>query len=289
MNIQTKITIISALLIFGILISAHLISSLPLNVDQKRLYPGEKTKISIDIENTLDDDIEDVSLVLDLSNTQFTSISGSETNIDNIDSDDKESLDFDIKASQSIKPGDYNIPYTLTYTIDDNNLTKKTEKGAFGITVGAKTELTYTIETETNVIGQKGKLSLKIVNKGLGDIRFVSVKLNPQGYNLLGSDTIYIGTVSSDDFETATYDVVFNSQSPKLIATITYRDFDNNKISEDVNLPIKVYTKDEALKLGIIKSNSSIYYLIVFFILVIAYITYRIIRKRRRNNKRKEA
>ena len=289
MNIQTKITIISALLIFGILISAHLISSLPLNVDQQRLYPGEKTKISIDIENTLDDDIEDVSLVLYLSNTQFTSISGSETDIDNIDSDDKESLDFDIKASQSIKPGDYNIPYTLTYTIDDNNLTKKTEKGAFGITVGAKTELTYTIETETNVIGQKGKLSLKIVNKGLGDIRFVSVKLNPQGYNLLGSDTIYIGTVSSDDFETATYDVVFNSQSPKLIATITYRDFDNNKISEDVNLPIKVYTKDEALKLGIIKSNSSIYYLIVFFIIVIAYITYRIIRKRRRNNKRKEA
>lgn len=167
MNIQTKITIISALLIFGILISAHLISSLQLNVDQQRLYPGEKTKISIDIENTLDDDIEDVSLVLDLSNTQFTSISGSETDIDNIDSDDKESLDFDIKASQSIKPGDYNIPYTLTYTIDDNNLTKKTEKGAFGITVGAKTELTYTIETETNVIGQKGKLSLKIVNKGL--------------------------------------------------------------------------------------------------------------------------
>jgi len=289
MNPQTKVIIALALFIFGILASLNSISALSLTVDQQKLYPGESATISVDIENTLNDDIEDVSLALDLSNTLFTSIGGSEATQDNINSDDSETFDFDIKASQNIKPGDYNIPYTLTYTIDDGNSTKKNEKGTFGLTVGAKTELTYTVETEKNVVGQKGKLSLKIVNKGLGDIRFVSVKIVPQGFDLLASDASYIGTVSSDDFETATYDVIFNSKNAKLVAEVTYRDFENKQISENINLPVKVYTKDEALKLGIISPNNSLYYVITVVVLVIVFFVYRNVRKRRKNNKRKEA
>ena len=78
------------------------------------------------------------------------------------------------------------------------------KKGSFGVEVSAKTELSYSVESEMNVIGEQGRIALKIINSGLGDIRFVNVKLGTaSGYDLLSPSQVYVGTVNSDDFETA--------------------------------------------------------------------------------------
>ena len=108
-------------------------------------------------------------------------------------------------------------------------------------------------------MGRQSKINLKIVNKGLADARFVSVNLNPSGFTLLSEKEVYIGTVDSDDFETATFEVIFTSEKPKLTATVEYTDFDNSKKLDEVNLPTKVYTQEKAIELGIIQRNNCYY------------------------------
>ena len=110
MKPQTKITITLGVLAVYILSMISLASAIVLDsVNQESLYPGQTANIQIDIKNNLNDDIEDVSVSLDLSETLFTTSGSSEDSQDDIAEDDKETFSFDIKAPSNIKPGDYGV------------------------------------------------------------------------------------------------------------------------------------------------------------------------------------
>ena len=104
----------------------------------------------------------------------------------------------------------------------------------------------------------------------------------PQGFTLLSDDQEYIGSVNSDDFETSTYDVIFNSKNADLVAIVEYKDFDNKLIIKNVNLPLKVYSTEEAKNLGITKPNYTIYYVFAVVLIIVVWLIVRAVRKRRR-------
>ena len=113
----------------------------------------------------------------------------------------------------------------------------------------------------------------------------MSVQIFPQGFELLSKEKIFVGTINADDSDTATFDVIYKTTNPILSAKVEYKDFDNKDQTETVNLSFKVYTKEEALELGILKKPNYIIYLVIG-ILVIAYIIYRILKKRKRKKGR---
>ena len=94
-----------------------------------------------------------------------------------------------------------------------------------------------------------------------------------------------MGSIDSDDSDTASFDIVYKTTRPTLSAKVTYKDFDNEDQTETVNLSFKVYTKDQAIELGLVKKPSYITPLIIG-ILVIVYIIRRILKKRKRQNRR---
>jgi hypothetical protein len=248
------------------------------SVKADNFQPGEQQEITLDIKNTINEDAEDVSLTLDLANLPF-SLVDSDDNPDEISDDDSEDFDFTLKASGSAKAGDYQIPYTLSY---NNNQTKK---GTFTLTVEAEPELVYSVSTDTPVVGSKAKLTLNIINKGLGDAKFVSLTLIPEGYTLLSDENVYIGTIDSDDTQKENFEVIFTKQNPTLTAKVEYKDFDNNLITKTINLPVTVYSQEQALKLGIIKANNTGVYILVLAVGIIGWIIIRKIRKKKRLNK----
>jgi len=254
------------------------------SIDSTKLYPGQTASIGIEVKNTFDEDIEDVSFVLNLDNTLFTTSGSSEDSEDKIKDDDSETFNFVLKAPNDIKPGDYNIPYTITYVIEgESELIVKS--GSFGITVSAKTELDFSVETKDNIIGKQGKISLKIINLGLGEIKFIAIEIEPQGYELISSDKIYVGTIDSDEDDYASFDVIFKDRTPILNAVVTYKDFENKDQIENVNLPIKVYTMEEALELGLIQKSNAGIYIGIIVVLVIAWFVYRSLKKRKKKKK----
>ncbi len=281
MNKQINLTTLS-IFMFLLIINLSPASALIIDsVSMDKLYPGQSTSLSVEIKNTLNEDVSDVSLALNLEETKFTTIGSSEDSEDTIDEDDKETFSFTIKAASDIKPGDYNIPYTLTYT--DLNDEKKTRMGSIGITVSAKTEINYAIETKNNVVGEQGKVSIKIINSGLGEIRFVNVEItSADGFEILSSNEDYIGNVNSDDFELATFDVFYKKTGASITALVKYKDFDNKEQKETLTLPVNVYSKEKALELGLIKKSNYITY-IVIAVIIIGWIIYRRIKKRGKN------
>lgn len=281
MNKRIKIAFSIIVLILLTLSTLSLASAMTVSsVDANNFSPGKEQEISIDVKNNLDD-AEDVSLSLNLEDLPFTIIEYDDETKD-IDSDDRENFDFTIKASNSAKAGDYSIPYTLEYKLEDDTETKN---GTFILTIESNAELSYSINAEKPIIGSQGKIKFSIINKGLGDANFVSVKIIPEGYTLLSADNDYVGTIGSDDFETISLDVIFKEKNPVLNAEIEYKDFNNQKVTKSVSLPIKVYSNEEALELGIIKKDNTPMYvglgIVGFGIIFIV----RRIRKKKRQNK----
>ncbi len=266
-------------------LSLNFLSAISVNAEYISLYPGEEGRISMELKNNNNFDAEFVSLSLNLEKIPFITVGSSEKSIDELDEEDKEKIVFNIKPSTSITPGDYEIPYVLKYTNSDTNVIF-TKTGSFGIKINAKTELDFSVVPNNNILNQKGKITLKIINKGLGEVKFVSVQIFPQGYELFSSDTVYVGNIASDDSDSVSFDVFFKTLSPLIYAKINYKDLDNKDQIKTINIPVNVYTQEKAIELGLIKKSNNVFYLgIVLFLLVLWFI-YRKIKKRNKKNGR---
>jgi len=282
---KQPILLISLALIFSVSLSC--VSALNVDSGYITIFSGEEGSVTLEVENTLNEDLDDVSVKLNLENLPFTSVGSSEKTED-IDYDEDEKFTFRLRASTEIIPGDYNIPYVISYEYEGDD---KEESGTFGLRVSSETELDFSVESkgdniETPIVGSKGQISFKIINQGLGEIKFVSVQIFPSGYELTSSDKVYIGNVDSDDSDFATFDVIFKNKAPTLSAKVTYKDFDNEDQTETISFPVNVYTREQALELGLIqKSNTKLYTGIVIGVLVIWFV-WRKIKKRRKNKKR---
>ncbi len=269
--------------------SLSFVSPIVVDSDFTTLYPGEEGKITLEIENNENFDIEDVSIRLILEEVPFTSVGSSEKDADDIREDKDEDVSFTLRPSTDIVPGDYNIPYEVTFYDEDDDETPLKKTGSFGIRVSARTDIDFSVYTSDNaIVGKNGEITFEIVNKGLGEIKSVLVEVFPQGYDLLSKEKIFIGSVDPDDTEIATFDVIFNSPTPVLKVDVNYKDFDNNEHSELVSLPFKVYTTEEATQLGLIGQGGVGTYIIIVIILIIVWIIYRQIKKRRRRNNKKK-
>ena len=285
MSLKTILTTIWLFIFLVFIFSISFASAITINdVSQGELFPGEASIINIELKNNLDEDVEDVSFILIFENRPFISLGSSEKSYDEFDKRDKKSFEISIKASQDIVPGDYNIPYTIKYF--DKSGKEFQKNGTIGIVVGARTEIDFNVEMEKNIVGESGTITLKIINKGLGDVKFVNIKIIPNGFSVLGSESDYIGNIDSDDFETATFNVKFDGENARLVAVVNYKDFNNVEQTENINQELTVYTREEALKLGIIKRDKTLIYIISVAIVVILWLIYRTLRKRL-NNKSK--
>jgi len=268
-----------AVLIIGLL-TLNLASAIVVkSVNSPTLTPGKEGLITAEVENNFDRDVKDVVFQLDFTNLPFIPVGTSTKVEEKIRDGDEERFSFRLRASNDITPGDYQIPYTIEFK-DDDNLMKST--GEIGISVTADSDVTYSLDTENPVIGQEGKITFKIVNKGFADTKFVLVNIFPDGFTLLSEGKVYVGTINSDDFDTATFNVIFTEKFPTLVATVEYRDFENKKITDSVTLPVKVFTKEKAIELGIIKKNNTILYIEIVAGLIVLLFIYRTIKKRHR-------
>jgi len=271
-----------------LVLAISFVSSLTISeVSSGNFNPGDENTISIKIKNNMNEDVSDASLNLVFAGKPFIPVGSSEDQIDEILEDDTERFSFKIKAASDIKPGDYEIPYSLSYKNEANVL--KTESGTIGLTVQGNPDLEFVLIESNQILNQKGKLELKIINKGFGQAKFASVKLSPVGFILLSERNVYIGSINSDDFETASFDVIFNQESAVFSAIVEYRDFDNNLVTKEVGLPIIAYTKEKAIRLGIIQKSNTLLYSLVIVILVIIFFVYRSLKKRARLKRAREA
>jgi len=279
-------------------IQALTIPSVSMNPDE--IAPGETSVIRIEIENDGEKDIKDVSVRLvfsDLIRDAFGNIvsvneipfapygSSSEVGFDEIEENDEEYAEFEIIALGNAASGRYKIPLEISYR-EAGEDTVKTKSSLISISVYSEPIIDVSAEDGLLLKGREHEIDIKIINKGLADVKFLEIEIGSSTYyNLLSQKNVYIGEIDSDDFDSAEFKIYFKANAPNSISlpvSISYRDALNNKYNENFNLQLRVYTREKAIELGLLEQSYTFVYAGAAAVLIVLWIIYRKIKKRRK-------
>ncbi len=286
MKTQNKLTITLA---FFFLLSLNIISGVSItdvSSSPQEVAPGEIVNIVIEIENIFEDDVYNLNVKLDLSgDVPFAPYqSSSEKFLDELDDGDEEDFKFKLIVLPETDSGIYKIPVEISYENEDGNVSLKSE--LISVTVNSEPELKISLEDSILIKGKENIFSIKIVNSGLADVKFVYLSVsNVKGIEFLSEKEQYIGDIDSDDFDSVEYSVYINEDAYGTInlpVVLKFKDATNKEFTETKNLILKTYSLKQAQDLGLVKKPNYIYYVLVgvFFL---GYVVYRIRKKRKKN------
>jgi hypothetical protein len=249
--------------------------------------PGETTNIRVKLNNLAENTVlRNIEVSLGLSTTIVgTEIidlpfipkgSSSSKSISELFAHETSTVDFVLAVYPSAESKLYKIPLIVKFTDDKGYNYTKSE--LIGVSVNTKPDLLVTLEsTELNKQLAEGKITLNLINKGLNDIKFVTVTLlQSEEYEILSaSNILYVGNIDSDDFETADFKIKAKNTTKaiNILAKIEYRDAFN--IVHESSESLKLLMQESQLK-----KNGTITKIIIG-IIVLGIIIYFIIRKRR--------
>ena len=255
----------------------------------QEVAPGEVVDISIEIENIFSYEVYNLNVKLDLSEEDVPFApyqSSSEEFIDELEDGDEEDFKFKLIVLPATASGIYKIPVEITYENMDGNSSTKTD--LISITVNSEPELKVSFEDTVLIKGRENILSIKIVNSGLADVKFVYIQVKDViGIRFFSEKEQYIGDIDSDDFDSVEYDVYINagaSNSIILPITLKFRDATNKEFTENKNVVLRTYSLKEAQDLGFVKKPGYTRYIVTLF-LVLIYFGYRIRKRRKRKLK----
>jgi hypothetical protein len=274
----------------------------------EKIKPGDETEVKVMVRNMADSILKDVTLKIDLTYSDIIDSLVTTTATDKL-------MAFNIlpfapigsateQKIYSLKPGEehefvykiitysdaesriYKIPVEITYF--DELGTEYIKKDIMGLIVGTKPDLSYIVDQSELYVGNRlGTVTIRFINKGFSDVKFLDVKMEcTDDFEVLSAKEVYVGNVDSDDYETVDFKLYLKNGVSKEERTIVlpvkveYRDTNNNLYHEDLELEMRVLSSE---KLGMKKSNFGI---IIFIFLVFSLIG--IFLYRRSKNKKKK-
>ena len=282
------ITFVGILLFVIILNFISAVSIVDVSSFPEEVAPGQIVEISIEIENVFDYDVANLNVKLDLTDTHFAPYqSSSEKFLDELRKEDEEIFKFKLITLPETSTGIYTIPVKINYEYEDknSNLNSSSKEELISITVNSQPELKVSLEESAVLIqGKENSFSIKIVNSGLSDVKFLYLIVNDVGnIKFLSEKEQYIGDINSDDFDSIEYNVYVNKDSSAKITLpiiLKFKDATNKEFIESKNLILRTYSLKEAQDLGLVKKPNYIVYIITG-ILVLSYIFYRVRKKKK--------
>ncbi len=261
--------------------------------DSSGVSPGQTTEIELGLKNNGDTALQDISVSLDLKDAPFAPAdASSEFSVDEIREDKTKYARFSIIVLNNAQPDIYKIPITITYHEEDA-LEIITKNSLIGLTVVAEPIVTVNSEDTILIKGQNNELTVKLVNQGIADIKFLELELLPSSYlTLLSSNTMYIGDLDSDDFDSVSFNIFLKEKAPDSITIplqINYKDSLNKAYTKTADIQIKTYTEDKAIELGLKEKSYTMEIIIVVILLIVFYLLYRYVRKSLRKKNLQES
>ncbi|MCX6711722.1 MAG: hypothetical protein NT139_01635 [Candidatus Woesearchaeota archaeon] len=252
-----------------------------------KVIPGQTATIGIEVRNEDSKTIKNIDVKLDLSDPNLPVApitSSAEKTIDELQEDDTSNLNFNVITLSTAASQIYKIPLIITYQDKDN--TKFQKNDFISLIVEAKPNLDISSNNNYVLKGQEQSVLIKVVNSGLAPVKFLSIQLLPSSYyTILSSGTAYLGSIDSDDSDTAEYKIRVDNDAPQnlqLLFTISYRDTSNKLFTDTKYISVNAYTNSEAKQLGLTPSSNLSLVIYIIVGLIVIYIIYRLIRRRKK-------
>ena len=239
--------------------------------DPERIAPGQSGDITLLLANKGANDIEDISIMLNLQNTTdiFPLYTSNEIIIKHLSGGETAQATFSLIVAADADVKIYTIPVKITYNDQRNNEYEKTTY--VSIVVDAEPEYVLNVEeTEVYKEGQNGNIVVSLSNIGIANINYATLSLLPSSeYTILSSDTVYLGNLESDDYETAQFKIYTNEYIDELPLQfrLVYKDAYNKNYDEEVTLTTKMFTAWEAKKYGFAESGTGFWWFIGIIII----------------------
>jgi hypothetical protein len=242
--------------------------------------PGDVINVELFFRNSGFLDVRDIDVTLNIEDSGFSTIgSGNTMRIGFISAGGTASIKFSMIADTSAEIKVHSIPVALKFK--DNRGSSYTQDTRFSLVMAAEPELSAVVDSTTiSSEGQPGTITLKVINKGIMDLKYLNMRLaSTDQYDVLSaSNEAYIGNLDSDDFETVDFIIKPKSKNVQLWAIVEFKDPYNKEYEKQFYLPLRVFSPSE---LG--KGGSVVPYLIgaVVVLVVIGYIYYRYKKRRK--------
>lgn len=252
-----------------------------------KIEPGKRAKIIVTMKNMADTLMEDVTLKLDMSSSSmpFAPVdSTSEKKVKSLASGESKDFVFDIIVLGDAEAQIYKLPIVISYVDTADRFYNKSD--ILALVVGATPDIETTVDEQTVYSGGKaGKVTVKFVNKGVTDIKFMNVRLMPDdGFDIISTSVVYIGDLDSDDYETAEFDIYVKSTREDHIILplkLEYTDPNNEGFLQEVELRLNLYSGSEMKRYGFSNSNGLIGLVVIAVIVGGGYYVYRRWKKRK--------
>jgi hypothetical protein len=215
-----------------------------------RVEPGSSAQMNITLENLANSKFRNIDISLDTSNLPASTQETSRRRISSINSGQAQKVSYNIAIDPSAENKLHNLPIEIDYEDQAGNDLSTSE--TTGVNIGGFPEIDVEIEESDIRTKGKGKVTLRIVNKGEGRARFTEVKLKERKqYEVLSEDSIYLGSMIADDFQTAEFSLyVKEGKKLQVPVKVTYKDGKGEQ-SKTFNIERELYNSQELRKYGI--------------------------------------
>jgi hypothetical protein len=257
------------------------------------IVPGSDGTLTITVKNNAPSTMTDLSMKLQLQaiiggtlvDLPFAPMdSGTERKVYTLESGQSTNFTYDLRAYPDAASKVYKIPFTLTYFDSLGNANNKTDY--VGVVVNGVPDISMLIDkTDLTMQKRTGSITLKIINKGVSDVKFLNVVLQKSAdFDLLSnSDTTYVGNLVSDDYQTAEYTIDIKSKANTISVPVVLQYMDSNN---------KYYEKNFNVQLNLIdnnkinpKSSGGSLITIIVIVLIAGGIWYFLKRRSKKNKK----
>jgi len=232
--------------------------------------PGKESLVSFKIKNNADSLIRDLKIKLDMSSNDIPFVpirSTTEKQIYQLDSKADIDLKFYLMAEPDAEGGVYKIPVIISYS--DEIGTVYSKEDVISLKVASAPDLLATIDsTQIYSKNKAGEVIIKIVNRGLTNIKLLTAKLEScNDFEVLSQSEVYIGNIDSDDYETVEFTIDIKSREDiiNLPIELTYMDSTNKEFTQTKSVSLRMFSESDAEKAGMVEKKS-IGFTIVFLI-----------------------
>lgn len=249
------------------------------------IAPGEEATVTVKLKNDANILLRNIKVKINLDSPElpFAPIgSVTERNIDTLNAGSTKDLQFRIITLTNAASQVYKVPLEINYFDEFGEAGNVTD--LIALVVGSKPTLSVTLENARLIERSIGTLSLEIINSGLTDAKFLTLRLpSSPHYEILGSNSVYVGDVDSDDIEAVDFELTTGAQGYlEIPVQLTYRDANNKLYTESFNIQTKIYSVEEAKQTGLIKVNYTPYFITAIAIIVVLYFSLRRFFRRRK-------
>lgn len=261
------------------------------NIDfPEKAAPGTSNEMQLTLRNLADSQLKNIQVGLDLSgDIPMATSDASDKNIVSIEPGETEAVNYTLNIDESAENSVYKLPITINF--ENEAGTGFNQATTTGINVGGRPQLEAGLNSETQLTpGTTTEVTFRMVNRGHGSADFVSMELQENdNVEVIGNNEVYIGSMDSDDFQTASFRVHINAEPEsvdidqiEMPLEVSYTGQDGEQtVSQTVNT--QLYTRQQLREYGLVSGGSLIPAVVVLLIVAGAGIYYW--RRRKRKNK----